>query len=45
MSLPRLVLAGDWTESDYPSTLETAVRSGRAAALALVSPKVACGAA
>jgi uncharacterized protein with NAD-binding domain and iron-sulfur cluster len=30
--LPGFVLAGDWTESDYPSTLETAVRSGRAAA-------------
>ncbi len=29
---PGFVLAGDWTESDYPSTLETAVRSGRAAA-------------
>lgn len=29
---PGLVLAGDWTESDYPSTLETAVRSGLAAA-------------
>lgn len=33
---PGLVLAGDWTDSDYPSTLETAVRSGRAAAQALV---------
>jgi squalene-associated FAD-dependent desaturase len=30
--VPGFVLAGDWTESDYPSTLETAVRSGRAAA-------------
>ncbi len=29
---PGFVLAGDWTQSDYPSTLETAVRSGRAAA-------------
>jgi hydroxysqualene dehydroxylase len=27
-----LVLAGDWTDSDYPSTLEAAVRSGIAAA-------------
>jgi hydroxysqualene dehydroxylase len=27
-----LVLAGDWTDSDYPSTLEAAVRSGVAAA-------------
>lgn len=33
---PGLVLAGDWTESDYPSTLETAVRSGRAAARAVL---------
>ncbi len=32
---PRFAIAGDWTESDYPSTLETAVRSGRAAARAL----------
>lgn len=32
---PGFVLAGDWTESGYPSTLETAVRSGRAAARAL----------
>ena len=29
---PGLALAGDWTESEHPSTLETAVRSGRAAA-------------
>lgn len=34
---PGLVLAGDWTESGYPSTLETAVRSGRAAARALLT--------
>ena len=33
---PGFVIAGDWTESDYPSTLETAVRSGRAAARALL---------
>lgn len=31
-SVPRFVLAGDWTDSDYPSTLEAAVRSGVAAA-------------
>jgi squalene-associated FAD-dependent desaturase len=30
------VLAGDWTDSDYPSTLEAAVRSGVAAARHLV---------
>ena len=29
---PGFVLAGDWTHSDYPSTLESAVRSGLAAA-------------
>ena len=34
--LPGLAIAGDWTESEYPSTLETAVRSGRAAARALL---------
>ena len=33
---PGFVIAGDWTESGYPSTLETAVRSGRAAARALL---------
>jgi hydroxysqualene dehydroxylase len=31
-ALPGLVLAGDHTASDYPATLETAVRSGIAAA-------------
>jgi squalene-associated FAD-dependent desaturase len=31
-ALPGLVLAGDYTASDYPATLETAVRSGQAAA-------------
>ncbi len=30
--LPHLHLAGDYTESDYPATLEAAVRSGIAAA-------------
>lgn len=33
--LPGLVLAGDYTASDYPATLETAVRSGQAAATAI----------
>jgi squalene-associated FAD-dependent desaturase len=37
-ALPGLFLAGDYTASDYPATLETAIRSGLAAArLALVS--------
>ncbi|MCA1246621.1 hydroxysqualene dehydroxylase HpnE [Massilia sp. MS-15] len=31
-ALPGLALAGDYTASDYPATLETAVRSGAAAA-------------
>jgi squalene-associated FAD-dependent desaturase len=31
-ALPGLVLAGDYTASDYPATLESAVRSGLAAA-------------
>lgn len=35
--LPGLVLAGDYTASDYPATLESAVRSGRAAAAAILS--------
>lgn len=30
--LPALVLAGDYTAGDYPATLESAVRSGQAAA-------------
>jgi squalene-associated FAD-dependent desaturase len=34
--VPGFVLAGDWTQSDYPSTLEAAVRSGLAAARALL---------
>lgn len=33
--LPGLALAGDYTASDYPATLETAVRSGQAAATAI----------
>jgi hydroxysqualene dehydroxylase len=31
-TLPGLYLAGDYTQGDYPSTLEGAVRSGTAAA-------------
>lgn len=34
-ALPGLVLAGDYTASDYPATLETAIRSGQAAATAI----------
>jgi squalene-associated FAD-dependent desaturase len=32
IAIPGLVLAGDYTSSDYPATLESAVRSGTAAA-------------
>ena len=35
--LPGVVLAGDYTASDYPATLETAVRSGIAAATAVAA--------
>ncbi|QOL48858.1 hydroxysqualene dehydroxylase HpnE [Massilia litorea] len=34
--LPNLVLAGDYTAGDYPATLESAVRSGQAAASAIL---------
>lgn len=34
---PRLVLAGDWTDTGYPGVLEGAVRSGNAAARLLWS--------
>lgn len=37
-ALPGFMLAGDWIESDYPSTLETAVRNGRAAARSVSGP-------
>ena len=33
---PGFVLAGDYTESEYPATLESAVRSGKRAAAAVV---------
>ena len=36
-TVPGLVLAGDWTHSDYPSTLESAVRRGVAAARHLLA--------
>jgi predicted NAD/FAD-dependent oxidoreductase len=32
---PRIVLAGDWTDTGYPAVLEGAVRSGLAAATVL----------
>jgi squalene-associated FAD-dependent desaturase len=38
--LPGLVLAGDYTAGDYPATLETAVRSGLAAARLALGAKL-----
>jgi hydroxysqualene dehydroxylase len=35
--LPGLILAGDYTASDYPATLESAARSGSAAATAILA--------
>ncbi|MEO3431226.1 hydroxysqualene dehydroxylase HpnE [Pelagibius sp. CAU 1746] len=34
----NLALAGDWTDTGYPATIESAVRSGAAAARLLVTP-------
>jgi uncharacterized protein with NAD-binding domain and iron-sulfur cluster len=42
--LPRLVLAGAWTASGWPATMEGAVRSGQLAARALVEQLAARGA-
>jgi squalene-associated FAD-dependent desaturase len=33
----RIVIAGDYTQSDYPATLETAIRSGKTAAESLLA--------
>lgn len=38
--LANLVLAGDWTETGLPATLEAAVRSGERAAKALLHPRI-----
>jgi len=37
--LPGLLLAGDYTACDYPATLESAVRSGLAAAALAASAR------
>jgi hydroxysqualene dehydroxylase len=34
----NVVLAGDWTDTGLPATIEGAIRSGNAAAMALVNP-------
>jgi uncharacterized protein with NAD-binding domain and iron-sulfur cluster len=36
-ALPNLVIAGAWTDTGWPATIESAVRSGRSAALTLFS--------
>ena len=42
-AVPNLFLAGDWTATGWPSTMEGAVRSGRLAAVAAAEPLgVAC---
>jgi hypothetical protein len=35
--LSNLVIAGAWTDTGWPATIESAVRSGRTAALTLFS--------
>lgn len=37
--IPNVVLAGDWTNTGLPATIEGAIRSGNAAAMALVTHK------
>ena len=37
MLMPRIALAGDYTDDAFPATLEAAVRSGHRAAAALVA--------
>jgi squalene-associated FAD-dependent desaturase len=39
-ALPGLVLAGAWTDTGWPATMEGAVRSGRTAAAAALAPPV-----
>jgi len=36
---PNIVLAGDWTDTGLPATIEGAIRSGNAAAMALMKPR------
>ena len=39
-ALPGLVLAGAWTDTGWPDTMEGAVRSGLAAAIELRRPRL-----
>jgi uncharacterized protein with NAD-binding domain and iron-sulfur cluster len=41
-SIPNLVLAGDWTDTGWPATMEGAVRSGELAADALTPEAARC---
>jgi squalene-associated FAD-dependent desaturase len=36
---PRVALAGDWLDTEFPATLEAAVRTGVAAAFAITQPE------
>jgi hydroxysqualene dehydroxylase len=36
--IPNVMLAGDWTDTGLPATIEGAIRSGNAAAMALMNP-------
>jgi len=36
---PDVVRAGAWTDTGWPATMESAVRSGRAAAALLTAPR------
>ncbi len=40
-ALPRVARAGAWTDTGWPATMESAVRSGRSAARHLLEPKPA----
>lgn len=42
-SIPEVVIAGAWTDTGWPATMESAVRSGRAAADALAANLAATG--
>jgi uncharacterized protein with NAD-binding domain and iron-sulfur cluster len=35
--IANLLIAGDWTDTGWPATMESAIRSGRAAARHLLS--------
>ena len=39
-ALPGLALAGSWTDTDWPATMEGAVRSGRVAAAEVLSARL-----